>query len=291
MRLGRIASIVILVVLAAAPAPEPSAEAAARRLMAAAVDLQHAGRNREAIEQLSQVLAMKALSRTDTARAFYDRGVAYDNLKNMPAAIADYSAALQVDGCLAAALNNRANVYRRAGRFAEAKRDYRAALKCPGVPPEYPYYGLGFIAGQEGDTGAAENYLRKSLAANPAFAPAVKKLAALTDANEIPRPASQPYSNLGGNGPPATRAPEGKGRMLVQLGAFKDREFALKAWARIAAAAEGVLDGFEPIAVPVDLPGKGRLWRLRVSVRDKAAAQDLCRALIRRGQDCLAATR
>jgi tetratricopeptide (TPR) repeat protein len=75
----------------------------------------------------------------------------------------------------------------------------------------------------------------------------------------------------------------------VQLGAFASQETALAAWNRITAASGGLLAGFSPLTVEVDLPKKGHFWRLRTAVADKAAAQALCAKLTARGQACLLA--
>ncbi len=301
-RLGRIVGILVLMTALAAPLPAPSGEALARGQMEAAIALEQAGRYGEAIEQLSRVIAAKALSDADSARALFDRGVAYDGLGNMRAAVADYSAALRRDGGLAPALNNRANAFRRAGRLGEAKRDYWAALKCPSGAREYPYNDLGLIAVAEGNQEAARGYFQKALAANPSFAPAAQSLTALLephlqtdtglrrgrdDGDEpaakavAPPPVAQMVV-------PAVQKPAGKG-VLIQLGAFQDDAAAHTAWDKIAAASEDALRGFTPVIVPVDVPSKGRLWRLRAAVSDTPAARKLCQTLTQHHLVCVLA--
>lgn len=78
------------------------------------------------------------------------------------------------------------------------------------------------------------------------------------------------------------------GTAQIQLGAFRDQASATEGWNKILAAADGVLDGRSPNVVPVDLPGKGRYYRLRISVEDKKTAGKLCGALIANGISCLA---
>ena len=77
------------------------------------------------------------------------------------------------------------------------------------------------------------------------------------------------------------------GSAQIQLGAFRDEASATEGWNKIMASAEGTLDGKSPNIVPVDLPGKGRFYRLRVSVEDKRAATKLCAALLANGISCL----
>jgi tetratricopeptide (TPR) repeat protein len=279
----------------AAPAPAPSAEDIARGQIESAIALEQTGRYGEAIESLSRAIASKALSRADTARALFDRGLAYDGLGNMRAAIADYSAALRLEPSLAPALNNRADVFRRAGQLDAAQRDYVAALKCNGVSQEYAYYGLGLIAKQRGDAEAARGHFQKALAVNPGFTLAAESLAeALPKTGSGLRPSQDAGSVLSAAASaeaPAIKpvtdmpVPPGAKPVLVQLGAFQTEAAAHLAWAKISAASGGALRGLTPIAMPVDRTGK--LWRLRTSVPSRRAAESLCSALTQRQLVCV----
>lgn len=307
MRPGLLAFVIVMVLGAeaglAAPPVSPEAAARARQLMMSAVAHQAAGENHKAIEELSWAIKSKALSHPDLARAAFDRGVAYDAMGKTTAALSDYSLALRADPALAPALNNRANVYRRLGRVREAQRDYEAALKCPGVQREYPYYGLGLIAEKLGDIETARDYFHKALAMNPAFALAAQGLAGL-DRSE--RQAGQPELRKSprvvsaltrttevpaGAGPVLRPAVEegGGSAVMVQLGAYRDEETALAGWDKIAAASDGALRGYSPVTVTVDLPGKGKFWRLRTTVVSKATARKLCEALNKRQLACMLA--
>ncbi len=296
----------------AAPAPVPPVDAAARAEIESAIALEQAGRYGEAVERLSHALAAKVLSDADSARALFDRGLAYDGLGNMRAAVADYSAALRRDPSLSPALNNRADALRRAGRLAEAKRDYWAALKCPGGAREYPYYGLGLVAQQEGDREAARGFFQQALAANPNFALAAQSLAAVMDssgARLIPAKtqsglrlslgddhalltsAAQPAEPLAPTfvAKPET-APPGT-PVLVQLGAFQSEAIAHGAWEKISTASGDALRGLTPLVTAVDRPGRERLWRLRTAVAGQPAAQALCSALTQRQLACVVVVR
>jgi hypothetical protein len=76
-------------------------------------------------------------------------------------------------------------------------------------------------------------------------------------------------------------------RAQIQLGAFRDQAAAMAGWNKIVAASEGALQGKSPLVVPVDLPGKGRLWRLRTAAGDKSSARRLCAALGAKGLACM----
>lgn len=295
MRPVRVAGIAILMTALAAPAPAPPAETVARSQIESAVTFEKAGRYGEAIAALSSALASKALSDADTARALFDRGLAYDGLGNMRATLADYSAALQRDPSLTAALSNRADTYRRAGHIDEAKRDYWAALKAPAGAREYPYLGLGQIALQEGDTAAARRYFQQALAANPNFAPAAKSLAAVLAMKTESGLRPSQEEDVTTAAPVAVAAPaltpaQGGVHALVQLGAFQSEAIAQGAWVAIAAASGEVLHGLTPLVTPVDAQGK-RLWRLRTAVADKAQAAALCAALTQRQLACVTVRR
>jgi hypothetical protein len=73
----------------------------------------------------------------------------------------------------------------------------------------------------------------------------------------------------------------------IQLGAFRGHTAATEGWNKIVAASEGALQGKLPLVVPVDLQGKGRLWRLRAVVEDKSSARRLCAALGAKGLACM----
>jgi tetratricopeptide (TPR) repeat protein len=327
MHLIRMACLVIGAVALAGAGAEPGAgdAAKARRLMNSGLVHERLGQQQDALADFTAALEMKALSAADRVRAIFDCGVALDALGRSDQAIADYSEAIRLDPRFAPALNNRANAYRRLGQLREAKRDYLAALAAGDAGREYPYFGLGQIAVKLGDFDAARDFYRKALTANPAFLLAAQSLTALNHATRDPIvlrppepkpiPARDPQKAASVTpaafvhflakraAPEAARAdpPEPPLRLAIvdagpaaaipaakiQLGAFRDQAGAAAGWNKIAAASEGALQGFSPIVLPVDLPGKGRLWRLRTAVGDKTGARRLCAALAAKGLACM----
>lgn len=137
------------------------------------------GVHRAALGDFNIALAMNVLQGDDLARAYFDRGVTRDELGETGKAIADYSAALKLVPQLSAALNNRANAYRRLGRLAEAKQGYLASLKAGNPAPQYPWYGLGQIAEAQGKPADAANWYAKAVKADGDYALAAQRLAAL----------------------------------------------------------------------------------------------------------------
>jgi tetratricopeptide (TPR) repeat protein len=233
-------------------------------------------------------------------------------------ALKDYSAALSVSPKFAAALNNRANIYRRLHRFAEAQHDYRASLAAGNPQIEYPYYGLGQIAEAQGKTGQARNFYAKALVAAPDFVLASQKMAALDAPEAIHLHPPQKIARAAKvadpvilRPPPAKSAPihlrppepvsydkdspalkpaldwTGLGGQ-VQLGAWRTEAEATQGWNRAVRQAAGVLEGYSPHIVAVDLPGAGRYYRLRVAT-DKSGSKALCEALTAKGLACISA--
>jgi tetratricopeptide (TPR) repeat protein len=70
----------------------------------------------------------------------------------------------------------------------------------------------------------------------------------------------------------------------IQLGAWRSDAEAAEGWNQTVREAGGALSGFVPKIVAVDLPGRGRYYRLRVETAD---ASQLCAALGSRGLDCM----
>jgi tetratricopeptide (TPR) repeat protein len=100
-------------------------------------------------------------------------------------------------------------------------------------------------------------------------------------ARNVPAPPLR-HAILEGGKKPAPGSPVAQ----VQLGAFRDQDAARDGWNKIVGVSDGPLQGKSPLLVPVDLPGKGRLWRLRTAVGDKSSARELCAALIAKGLAC-----
>jgi hypothetical protein len=73
----------------------------------------------------------------------------------------------------------------------------------------------------------------------------------------------------------------------VQLGAYRSEVEANDAWNRAQKSAGGLLAGRVPNIVPVDLPAKGRYYRLRVGRLGADEAYRLCASLRAKGEGCI----
>src|SRR6185312_5400895 len=146
------------------------------QLLEAGHALETAGRRDDALAAYTKAIESHLLDRAAQARALFDRGLLLDGMGRLDDALQDYTGALSLSPKFAAALNNRANVYRRLRRFSEAQHDYRASLAAGNPKSEYPYYGLGQIAEAEGRNDQARTFYGKALAAAPDFVLASQKL-------------------------------------------------------------------------------------------------------------------
>jgi hypothetical protein len=77
------------------------------------------------------------------------------------------------------------------------------------------------------------------------------------------------------------------GDSMIQVGAYRDEAEAARRWNLLMISDAGTLSGASPRIVAVDLPGRGRYYRLRAGPLDKTAAAAICRALKARRHDCI----
>lgn len=272
------------------------------------------GERPDALVDFTAGIEMHALPPQDQARALFDRGVTLDELGRTADALGDYTAAIQLAPGYASALNNRANVYRRGGQAGPARRDYLAALKAANLHPEFSYFGLGQLAETAGDKSGARDFYAKAAAANPAYGEAQARLAALDTAPDAPitlrpppgaapvvlRPPQAVRLHMPAASAPAARpVPPPRDDLVLrpaldgqawtgpqlQLGAWRTQAEADAGWTRAQARAGVLLSGASHQIVPVELPGRGRYYRLRV--RPPQGGSALCARLESAGVECM----
>ena len=157
-----------------------------------------------ATRDFTAALSSRALPPEERAQALLQRGFLRDGEGKLNEAASDYGAVIAQGGDgVATALNNRANIYRRQSKFAEAKHDYQAALAAGGKA-QYVWYGLGQIAEAEGDVLGARGFYAKAMTADPAYALASQRLAALGG-----RPEGA-FSEFAGTDPAWAAGPDGQ---------------------------------------------------------------------------------
>ncbi len=156
------------------------ASARARLLLYRGLARELLGNHGAAMQDFTRALDTNALPVDERGQALLQRGFLQEGLGRLNEAVGDYTAAIALKGYSAAtALNNRANIYRRQNKLEQAQRDYLAALSADGGQPQYSYYGLGEIAEVEQDSLAARGFYAKAATADPDYAAASERLAAL----------------------------------------------------------------------------------------------------------------
>ena len=279
-----------------------------RSLMARGHDSEQWGGKDDALADYTLAIESRTLTGDDRVRALFDRGRLLDGLGRLNEALDDYSSALLLSPNFAAALNNRAGIYRRLGQLPAARKDYLAVIAIGSPQSQYSYYGLGQIAEAEGKKADAEALYRCALAADPHYNLASERLAALSgDAGpslstvflSAPKQATPNRTSelratsatLSGNKNTQPLNPmlgEGGHGAQVQLGAWRSRENATRGWSQARQLAGEALDGLSPRIVAVDLPGAGRYYRLRVAA-NQSGSRALCTALVAKGLNCIPA--
>ena len=247
------------------------------------------GAHGEALADYIGSLSLQALPPEERAQALLQRGFLLDSLNRWNEAVRDYSAAAVLKTSSAAtALNNRANIYRRQKRLSEARRDYLAALTAGNSRPQFSYYGLGQIAEARQDKETARGFYTQAVSADAGYRLAADRLAQLGGPPEgilVPpevvklRPPSQ--APQAAPGPRLRPTMDTNDRQMVQLGAWRSEAEARAGWKMALAAAKG-LKGLSPQIAAVEIPGKGRFYRLRVVTPHPT----LCASLRAAGQGC-----
>ena len=278
------------------------------------------GESDSALDDFTRAIQTNALPPDEKEQTFLQRGFLRDSLGRLNEAIGDYSSVIKLQGASSAtALNNRANIYRRQNRLEDAERDYMAALSAGGGKQQYIYYGLGQIAEARRDVRAARDFYVKAAVADPNYAAAAERLTALgappagvvlapeeeivlrappgADARASPRPpkvstnVSSPHAMPKAQLRPALDQPGGASfrsrTNQIQLGAWRSEAEAQAAWEHAKASAGTALDGFSPQILAADVPGKGRYYRLRVTLEAGKNGNSFCASLTAKEIACL----
>jgi tetratricopeptide (TPR) repeat protein len=120
---------------------------------------------------LNAAYACVALSPT-SAHCFYNRGLAHQALKESQPALADYQRAIELDPSLGAAACAASVLLAEAGRYDDAAKTLRNAMKH-GADPAATYYHLALVDIGRQDRWAALKDLGVALKYDAAYAPAL----------------------------------------------------------------------------------------------------------------------
>jgi len=120
----------------------------------------------------------RILNNKDIANTYVNRGIIFNRTGRLSSAVDDFAAALEVIPGLAEAYLNRGNSFYLMKRFSQALEQYDTALTL-GIRKEHAaWYNIGLTYEAMKMLDKAHEAYEKSLAANPDFAPAKKKLTA-----------------------------------------------------------------------------------------------------------------
>jgi type IV pilus assembly protein PilF len=107
--------------------------------------------------------------------------VLYEQLGNSNKAREHFQRSIRLDPKNSRARNNYGRFFCKAGKLAEAEVEFLAAVQNPLYrTPEKAYTNAGNCALEEPDVEKAEEYFRKALAVNSAYAPALSSMARLS---------------------------------------------------------------------------------------------------------------
>lgn len=237
------------------------------------------GQRQDALADYTLAIESHTLMGSDQIQVLSDRARLREGMGRPKDALADYGRVLSLSPNFVAALNGRAGIHARLGQFADARQDYLSALAVVGSSErQHSYFGLGQVSEAQGDVAQAREFYNQALAADPHFGPAGERLGALF-ANRADIPPRNPAEDN-------RDFPSGGRETQLQLGAWRSEQKAARGWDHVKALASDVLDGAAPRIVPVDLPGVGRFYRLRVTVA-QTGSRGLCMALTAKGLNCI----
>lgn len=154
-------------------------EVLANALLNRALAYQNSGEHPAAIDDYTAALRLDAMSGKLRAMALYNRALSYQKVQRPALAMEDYTGALFLDAEFAHAYYGRGNLLRDSGQYLFALADFGKALqyKYPEAAKVYYNQALTYEALQRPEN--MRQSLTLALAANPNYAPAKQKLAAL----------------------------------------------------------------------------------------------------------------
>lgn len=132
-----------------------------------------------AVDDYTAALRIDAMSGKLRALALYNRGLSYQRLDRDSLAMEDFTSALFLDGQFSHAYYSRGTLLRDSGQYLFALADFDKALRYEYPDPARVYVAEAVAYEKLKRTDDARDALTKALAANPAYEPAKKRLAAL----------------------------------------------------------------------------------------------------------------
>jgi superkiller protein 3 len=150
----------------------------------------------------------------DDPRGHLFRGLRLAELGDLDGAIAAHEDAVARNPSLAQARANLISLYGRAGRFADAERQYTAVVEI-GYNLDEAHYNYGVLLGLQKRWAEAEEAFRKAIAVNPLHAQARNNLGQMLEARGVVDEALAEYRQATAADPALRIARYNLGRMLL----------------------------------------------------------------------------
>ncbi len=127
-------------------------------------------------DDCDEALRGGTLTARDRMATYVNRGIILNREGRLDEALADFNKALERDGELAEAFLNRGNTYFLMRQYDDAIADYEASLKYGLEKAHVAWYNIGLAYEAKRENMKAIEAFNASLAINPDFGPAQKKL-------------------------------------------------------------------------------------------------------------------
>ena len=153
---------------------------------------QNLGQGSNAADDYTAALSLDAMPTDLRARVLYNRGLSQQQLGHSTLAIEDFTSALLIDATFSYAYLARANTLRESGQFLFSISDYERATKYQYPQMAQVYYGEGLTYESLKRPVEAKRFYQKAIGLDPTFAAAASRLNALLSVTESDDLASDP---------------------------------------------------------------------------------------------------
>ncbi len=155
----------------------PSTEERGAAFYQRGVAEQEVGMTGHAIADFTQAIWLGHLDNKELATAHYRRGKGYSLLKQYSRAITDFDRAIQLEPAFAQAYSERGDAYRNRGIYKLALQDYSTSIRLLNPDLHVPYFGRGLIHEAMGNQRLADADYRRASELEPEFDVAKAKTA------------------------------------------------------------------------------------------------------------------
>ena len=159
-------------------------EVLANALLNRGLAFQRLNEHARAIDDYTAAMRIDAMSAQLRALALYNRGLSYQKLDQDSRAIEDFTSALFLDAKFSHAYYSRGMALRDGGQYLFALADFDKAIRFGHPEPARVYFAEALTYEKLQRPQNAKESLGKALAANPAYEPAQRRLAALNGTHE-----------------------------------------------------------------------------------------------------------